>query len=96
MGLSTEVSFTLVVDLLSLSCHLAGGRTYQGRESGAGLDSVAVNDLNVRGSPDDTVDTQFGCWVNGWTKAGKKEHVRRVIKYFSSAPPTFGLTVKIA
>ena len=60
MGLSAEVSFTLVVDLSSVSCHLASRCAYQGRESGAGLDSVAVDDLNVRGSPDDTVDTQLG------------------------------------
>jgi hypothetical protein len=57
VGLSAEVSFALVVDLSSVLNTNQAKFAYQGRESGAGLDRVAVNDLDVRGSPDDTVDT---------------------------------------
>jgi hypothetical protein len=49
--------------------------TYQGRESGATLDGIAVDNLNVRRSPDDTVNSEFGYNVSSATTKGSETYV---------------------
>lgn len=49
--------------------------THQGRESGATLDGIAVDNLNVWRSPDDTVNSEFGYNVSSATMKGSKTYV---------------------